>query len=114
MLVAVPLAREVYFVPFRLTADRGIADNGLAMVFRENLQRFFNPVNHKGPVYLYAYVIFGLFAPWSALLPAAMIHRGQNESRPARTFALVFFWATFLFFTLSASRRRYYLLPILP
>jgi 4-amino-4-deoxy-L-arabinose transferase-like glycosyltransferase len=29
-------------------------------------------------------------------------------------FALVYFWATFVFFTLSGSRRSYYLLPILP
>ncbi|MGH8012533.1 MAG: hypothetical protein ACREQ4_08545, partial [Candidatus Binataceae bacterium] len=29
-------------------------------------------------------------------------------------FVLTFFWATFIFFTLSGSRRSYYLLPILP
>jgi 4-amino-4-deoxy-L-arabinose transferase-like glycosyltransferase len=103
----------VYFAPFAFSGH-GIADRGLAMVFRENLQRFFNPVNHKGPIYLYAWVIFGLFAPWSALLLAALIHHGRNESRSARIFAMIFFWATFLFFTLSASRRSYYLLPILP
>jgi 4-amino-4-deoxy-L-arabinose transferase-like glycosyltransferase len=112
--LAVLLAVAVYFAPFLLAADRAILDRGMYMVFRENLQRFFNPVNHKGPIYLYAYVIFGLFAPWSALLPAALLHRPKTESNPARTFALVFFWGTFLFFTLAASRRSYYLLPILP
>src|SRR5260370_28728210 len=60
------------------------------------------------------YVIFGLFAPWSALLPAALVHRSKDESTTARTFAIAFFWGTFIFFTLSASRRSYYLLPILP
>ena len=55
-----PLAVAVYFAPFALAADRGIADRGLYMVFRENLQRFVSPANHRGPVYLYAYVIFGL------------------------------------------------------
>src|SRR5262249_39131843 len=54
-LLAVPLALLVYFLPFALSG-RGIADRGLSMVFRENLQRFFNPVNHKGPIYLYAWV----------------------------------------------------------
>src|SRR5262249_7490977 len=72
------------------------------------------PVNHRGPVYLYSYVIFGLAAPWSLLLPAALLNGRTGETRTARTFARVFFWATFAFFTLSASRRSYYLLPILP
>ncbi|MFL5338626.1 MAG: ArnT family glycosyltransferase [Gemmataceae bacterium] len=111
--LAMLLAVAVYFTPFALAADGGIADRGLYMVFRENLQRFFNPVNHRGPVYLYAYVIFGLFAPWSVLLPSALTYRG-TEAKRARTFAAAFFWATFLFFTLSASRRSYYLLPLLP
>jgi 4-amino-4-deoxy-L-arabinose transferase-like glycosyltransferase len=112
--VAIGLAVALYFAPFAMAQDASIADRGLSMVFRENLQRFFNPVNHKGPVYLYAYVIFGLFAPWSALLPAALTYRRHGESNSARTFALIFFWGTFLFFTLAASRRSYYLLPILP
>src|SRR5205814_7675510 len=68
--------------------------------------------------YLYAYVIFGLLAPWSVLLPAALIHghakTAAQGSGTGRRFALIFFWATFAFFTLSASRRSYYLLPILP
>jgi hypothetical protein len=79
------------------------------MVYRENVRRFFDPVNHRGPVYLYAYVIFELLAPWSVLLPAALI-----RFRRADRFALAYFWATFLFFTTSASRRSYYLLPVLP
>ena len=51
-----------------------------------------------------------------ALLPAALVHAhfGSNKQRQGRLFALAYFWATFLFFTLSASRRSYYLLPILP
>ena len=34
--------------------------------------------------------------------------------RRGHRFTLVFFWATFIFFTLSGSRRSYYILPILP
>src|SRR5262249_8085493 len=111
--VGILLALVVYFVPFLLAANRSIAGDGLGMVFRENLQRFFAPHNHRGPVYLYAYVIFALAAPWSLLLPAALVqaHRAGNSGR---RFMLVFFWATFAFFTLAASRRSYYLLPILP
>jgi hypothetical protein len=58
-------------------------------------------------------------APWSALLPAAMVEthslrRAGAEPAHADRFALVYFWATFIFFTLSGSRRSYYILPILP
>src|SRR5581483_9458375 len=38
---------------------------------------------------------------------------GDEPERSDR-FTLVYFWATFVFFTLSGSRRSYYLLPILP
>ena len=41
---------------------------GLDMVYRENVVRFFEPFDHRGPIYLYVYVIFGLMAPWSMLL----------------------------------------------
>ena len=58
-------------------------------------------------------------APWSALLPAALVETHslrRANAEPARSdrFALVYFWATFIFFTLSGSRRSYYILPILP
>ena len=95
------------------------SQKGLAMVYRENVVRFFHPFDHRGPIYLYVYVIFGLMAPWSALLPAALVETHSlrhADAEPARAdrFALVYFWATFIFFTLSGSRRSYYILPILP
>jgi 4-amino-4-deoxy-L-arabinose transferase-like glycosyltransferase len=113
-LIAAPLAVAIYFAPFLLSAG-GVRD-GLAMVYRENIRRFFDPVNHRGPIYLYAYVIFGLLAPWSFFLPAALVraHRSTFQLRPGPRFAVAYFWATFLFFTLSSSRRSYYLLPVLP
>lgn len=87
---------------------------GPSTVVRENVTRFFEPFDHKGPVYLYTYAIFALMAPWCLLLPAALmgIH-AKPEGRSDR-FVLAYFWATFIFFTLSGSRRDYYLLPILP
>src|SRR5215510_7825273 len=89
------------------------------MVWRENVVRFFRPFDHRGPIYLYVYVIFALMAPWAMLLPAALVEAHQRRhvhAEPARSdrFVLVFFWATFIFFTLSGSRRSYYILPILP
>jgi 4-amino-4-deoxy-L-arabinose transferase-like glycosyltransferase len=120
-LVAIPLGAAVYYVPFAISAARTGSEKGLEMVYRENVVRFFHPFDHRGPIYLYCYVIFALMMPWSALLPAALAEAHRKpvaeqtsvEQRGHR-FALVYFWATFIFFTLSGSRRSYYLLPILP
>jgi 4-amino-4-deoxy-L-arabinose transferase-like glycosyltransferase len=97
------------------------------MVYRENVERYFAPFDHRGPIYLYVYVIFGLMAPWSVFLPAALVQAHQRDARTSTPglspgqregnvdcFVLVFFWTTFIFFTLSGSRRSYYILPILP
>src|SRR5208337_5022009 len=109
----------MYYLPFEISARMMGTQKGLAMVYRENVVRFFHPFDHRGPIYLYVYVIFGLMAPWSALLPAALVETHtlrRADAEPARSdrFALVYFWATFIFFTLSGSRRSYYILPILP
>jgi len=112
---AIALAGAVYAVPFAISSAKTGSGAGFYMVYRENVVRFFHPFDHRGPVYLYVYVIFALMAPWSALLPAAIAqaHRRQDHPETDR-FALVYFWATFVFFTLSGSRRSYYILPILP
>ena len=115
-LIAIPLAALVYLAPFLLSVVTTGSTEGLEMVYRENIRRFFDPVNHRGPIYLYGYVIFLLLAPWSLLLPAALAqaHGSADKQSRGRAFALAYFWGTFLFFTLSSSRRSYYLLPILP
>jgi 4-amino-4-deoxy-L-arabinose transferase-like glycosyltransferase len=117
--VAIAIAVVVYYWPFAISYAKTGSTNGLYMVYRENVERFFAPFDHVGPVYLYAYVIFGLMAPWSALLPAALVKahlKGPSSAGRSQSdrFSLIFFWATFIFFTASGSRRSYYLLPILP
>jgi 4-amino-4-deoxy-L-arabinose transferase-like glycosyltransferase len=117
--LAIVLAGAIYYVPFAISHLRTGSVSGLSMVYRENVQRYFEPFDHRGPIYLYTYVIFALMAPWSVLLPAALVeaHRSRPEdSTRVRSdrFTLVFFWATFVFYTLSGSRRSYYILPILP
>jgi 4-amino-4-deoxy-L-arabinose transferase-like glycosyltransferase len=60
-----------------------------------------------------------LMAPWSVFLPAAMV-QAHDRAAPGCTivkgdrFVLAFFWTIFIFFTLSGSRRSYYILPVLP
>ncbi len=118
-VAGIALGGFVYYLPFEISARTMGTQKGLAMVYRENVVRFFHPFDHRGPIYLYVYVIFGLMAPWSALLPAALVETHSlrtADAEPARAdrFTLVYFWATFIFFTLSGSRRSYYILPILP
>lgn len=119
-LAAIAAGFAIYYAPFAISSHLEGSRKGLQMVMQENVVRFFRPFDHRGPIYLYVYVIFGLMAPWAMLLPAALAdaHRrrpgdvdaGQRSDR----FALAFFWTTLVFFTLSGSRRGYYILPILP
>lgn len=115
--LAIGAAAVIYYWPFAVSHLRTGSTKGLAMVYRENVERYFEPFDHVGPIYLYIYVVFGLLAPWSVFLPAAIAHahvaRPSHAARNDR-FVLTFFWTTFIFFTLSGSRRSYYLLPILP
>jgi 4-amino-4-deoxy-L-arabinose transferase-like glycosyltransferase len=116
--LALALAAAIYYAPFAISHLTTGSDKGLSMVFRENVERFFKPFDHRGPIYLYTYVIFALMAPWSVFLPAALVNAHRRKANaadgPNDRFTLVYFWATFVFFTLSGSRRSYYLLPILP
>jgi 4-amino-4-deoxy-L-arabinose transferase-like glycosyltransferase len=116
---AIAIGAAIYLAPYVASAIAYGSAEGLHMVIRENIERFFRPFDHRGPVYLYVYVILALAAPWSLLLPAALVeahHARRAGAEPARADRLVlaYFWATFLFFTLSGSRRSYYIVPILP
>jgi 4-amino-4-deoxy-L-arabinose transferase-like glycosyltransferase len=117
--IAIAIAAAIYYAPFAISHAETGSSHGLYMVYRENVERYFEPFDHRGPIYLYTYVIFALMAPWSAFLPAALFethrrrHADAGNARADR-FTLVFFWATFVFYTLSGSRRSYYILPILP
>jgi 4-amino-4-deoxy-L-arabinose transferase-like glycosyltransferase len=86
------------------------------MVWFENVLRFFGRYDHKDPFYTYFFKIFYLASPWSLILPFAIIHCLQGVRRRVSQIpeVLILFGAIFLFFTLSGSRRSYYLLPILP
>ena len=122
---AIVIGGLIYAAPFIVSRYRMNSDRGLYLVYRENVLRYFEPFDHRGPIYLYFFVIFMLMAPWSVLLPAAIarIHNVLQRTNGVTSdpvnarhnrFVTIYFWATFLFFTFSGSRRSYYLLPILP
>lgn len=106
MFIAVPTITSIHAATWQ----------PLQMVWYENFLRFFGLYDHKDPFYTYFVKIFYLAAPWSLVLPVAFIRCFQMARRRASQIpeALILFGAIFLFFTLSGSRRPYYLLPILP
>ena len=113
-LLAMTIAALIYLLPFAASLLVTNSNLGLSMVLRENLIRFVEPFDHQEPIYLYSYIIFVLMAPWCLFLPAAMVQAHSKPAGKSDRFVLAYFWATFIFFTLSGSRRNYYLLPVLP
>ena len=110
------LSPAVFLAVPTIASIHGATWEPLQMVWRENVLRFFGQHDHKSPVYTYLVKIFYLAAPWSFVLPFAMIRCLQLIRRRVSHIpeALILFGAIFIFFTLSGSRRHYYLLPILP
>lgn len=116
---ALAIASLVYLAPFvyaGLTEPSGYHPSGLALVFQENVLRYFRPFDHKGPIYLYLYELPILLLPWTPLFVAAAVSlaKCRKELDHHTRWLLWALAAVFLFFTLSGSRRSYYILPILP
>jgi 4-amino-4-deoxy-L-arabinose transferase-like glycosyltransferase len=118
-LGAFGLALLVYLFPFvyaSLTRPEDYPSSGLALVFQENILRYFRPIDHKAPIYLYLYELPVLLLPWTPLFVLAAIGMTKyRKSLDGHTRWLM--WAivlVFLFFSLSGSRRSYYILPIVP
>lgn len=115
---AVP-AIIIYIVPFWLSAHIGgehYTQDGLYLVYRENILRYFKPFDHKDPIYTYFIFLPIYLLPWTLFFIPALL------SLPKRWRSLEWnskwmIWALFVlftFFTASGSRRSYYVLPIIP
>src|SRR5260370_25999170 len=106
-VIAAAMGFAVYYTPFAISRMQTGATTGLQMVYRENVERFFEPFDHRVPIYLYVYVFFALITPLSAFLPAALVQaaprrrNGADQARRGR-FGVVFFWVVFIIFTVSA------------
>lgn len=117
--LALAIGLAVYLAPFWYAAHTNpdtYESSGLALVFRENIVRFIQPFDHEGPVYLYLYYLPFLLLPWAPLFVASIIGLFKvRHQLDTHTQWLV--WAAiviFAFFTVSGSRRGYYILPLLP
>lgn len=117
-LLALVAGFSLYLGPLMYSevTKSGYKSSGLGLAFRENIVRYFRPFDHKEPFYVYFRYLPQLFFPWIPLLVAAIwaacVHFKKLDW-PSK-------WLTisatliFLFFTLSGSRRSYYILPMLP
>jgi 4-amino-4-deoxy-L-arabinose transferase-like glycosyltransferase len=117
-LAMIPAA-IVYVLPFWASAHFGgenYGENGLYLVYRENILRYFQPFDHKGPIYTYFLYLPIYLIPWAVFFIPALIFlksRWRNLSSSAKSLS----WSVlllFIFFTLSGSRRNYYILPMVP
>ncbi|MFN2352487.1 MAG: hypothetical protein ABR497_11130, partial [Kiritimatiellia bacterium] len=119
-VAALVIGSLVYIVPFIYASLTGAdyQSSGIALVIRENIQRYFDPFDHIEPFYAYFLHLPVLFMPWTPVLLLgflAMVRRGQWRaySWPSRWIGLAMI-LIFTFFSMSGSRRSYYILPILP
>ena len=74
------------------------------------------PFDHKEPFYAYLIHMPRHLAPWSLLFIPALIGGIRDFKRQSRNmrFLMLGIGLIFLFFSLSGSKRHYYILPIVP
>jgi len=117
--LAFGISVAVYFAPFvyaALSRPESYQQSGLALVFQENILRYVKPFDHKGPIYLYLYAVPLLTLPWVPILVGALVSSISNWKKLDRNtrWLIQAILIIFVFFTLSGSRRSYYILPVLP
>lgn len=116
--IALSVGLIIYLAPFYYASVTrpDYHESGIGMVVRENIVRFFKPFDHKKPFYIYLYDLPLLLLPWSPVFIAAAFGSARawksldNKAR----WLLGAVVLIFMFFTLSGSRRSYYILPIFP
>jgi len=118
-VVALVASAAVYLSPFiyaTMTRPQDYHSSGLALVFQENILRYFKAFDHKQPFYIYLYAVPLLLLPWAPLFIASLVGMlpvWKNLDKKVQ-WLMKAIGMIFLFFTLSGSRREYYILPIVP
>jgi 4-amino-4-deoxy-L-arabinose transferase-like glycosyltransferase len=117
--LALGIGVGVYLGPFMyatLSRPESYEQSGLSLVFQENILRYVRPFDHKGPIYLYLGSVPLLTLPWVPILIGALVASisGWKKLDSNTRWLIKAIVIIFAFFTLSGSRRVYYILPILP
>jgi hypothetical protein len=119
ILFALIPAMMVYMLPFWASIyfdGNQYGQNGLMLVYRENVMRYFQPFDHEDPVYAYLVYLPLYLLPWTVFfIPALLALKLRWKRMSVNSKWLVWSVAIlFIFFTLSGSRRNYYILPVVP
>lgn len=119
LLLAIVPALVLYLLPFWASSYFGgdrYGENGLYLVYRENFLRYFEPFDHKGPIYTYfIYLPIYLFPSVIFFVPALWGIKNRWKTMTSESqWVVLTLLCLFLFFTLSGSRRSYYVLSIVP
>lgn len=85
------------------------------LLYRQNVERFLDPWDHRGPWWYYLAYLWIDMLPWVWLLPASIGLQEKNKSTK-RLQRLAWCWliVPLLFFSLSQSKRSPYILPVAP
>jgi 4-amino-4-deoxy-L-arabinose transferase-like glycosyltransferase len=115
LLFGAGLGLALYLAPFAGSRwDRGDWQL-LQLAWTENFVRVFAAFDHTASVFYYVYTLPAMLLPWGLWLPGALWSASLRRDRnTGERFALTAFSVTFALFTLSESRRSYYILPIFP
>ena len=95
----------------------GQEEYGFDLIVTTNLTRYVNAWTHSQPFYFYVRDIIWSFAPWSFLIPGALVLAFSNRSSEHRQgirLVLVWFFSLLIFFSISDGKRAQYLLSAYP
>lgn len=118
-LAPLSLVSLAIFLPwFAATANAMGWDNILYELYAQNFARFQEGElrGHAQPFYYYFKNFLIDFAPWSWLVPAAILWIARSGRWRDRNIQLALWWfgAFFVFLSLAATKRQLYLLPAYP
>jgi len=115
LLLSGLLGGVLFLIPFFLDFKTTHSGMSLYLVFKENILRFFRPFDHTDSFFYYFYYIFITLSPWTTLIPVffTVLKRKDFLREKGVFFFVLWFVCLFIFFTLSGSKRGYYLLPVI-
>jgi 4-amino-4-deoxy-L-arabinose transferase-like glycosyltransferase len=90
-------------------------DSLAELVYRQNVTRFLVPWDHERPWWYYLVYFWTDMAPWSFFLPLALrLPDRDDDERRLDRLAWIWIVGPIVFFSLSASKRSPYILPLAP
>src|SRR5205823_13070965 len=101
--------------PWMILVEHRVPGFIRASTMHDVLKRVTEPLEqHKGPPGYYLLVVWGIYFPWSVLLPLTFVIAWRHRDDPRIRFALGAVIGPWLMFELVRTKLPHYLLPIFP